>query len=170
MNRTTQLKAAAVFAMAMLFSAFTFAQTKPIASPRDSVSAKIGAATISINYGSPSVKGRKIYGELVPYNKVWRAGANAATVFSTSKDIVVAGKKLSAGTYSLYAIPTPTTWTIIFNKVAKQWGTQYDEAQDALRVTVKPVKSAMNEHLVYKINAKGFSLNWDTISVPVSVK
>ncbi|QHS55698.1 DUF2911 domain-containing protein [Mucilaginibacter sp. 14171R-50] len=171
MKKSTQLKAAALFTIAMLFSALTFAQTKPIASPRDSVSAKIGAATISINYGSPSVKGRKIFGELEPYGKVWRAGANEATVFTTSKDIMVEGKKLPAGTYSFFVIPTPTTWTVIFNKVAKQWGAfKYDEAQDALRVTVKPVKSAMNERLVYKINAKGFSLNWDTTSVPVSVK
>lgn len=171
MKKTIQLKAAALFAFAMLFSAVTFAQTKPVASPRDSVSATVNGATISINYGSPSVKGRKIFGGLEPLDSVWRAGANEATVFKTSKDIMVQGKKLAAGTYGFFVIPTATTWTIIFNKVAKQWGAyKYDKTQDALRVTAKPITTAMNERLVYKINKKGFSLNWDKLSVPVSVK
>lgn len=170
MKRTFQVKAAAFFVFALLISSFAFAQQKP-ASPRDSVSAKVAGSTITINYGSPSVRGRKVFGELEPFGKVWRAGANEATVFTTSKDIMIEGKKLPAGTYGFFAIPTETTWTIIFNKVAKQWGAfKYDESQDALRVTVKPVASAMNERLVYKINGKGFSLNWDKLSVPVSVK
>lgn len=170
MKRTFLVKAAAVFAFALLMCTVAFAQ-KTVPSPRDSVSAKVAGATISINYGSPSVRGRKVFGELEPFGKVWRAGANEATVFTTSKDIMVEGKTLPAGTYGFFAIPTETTWTIIFNKVAKQWGAyKYDESQDALRVTVKPVASRMKERLVYKINGKGFSLNWDKLSVPVSVK
>ncbi len=156
--------------IALIFSTSLFAQ-KPLESPRDSVSAKVAGSTISINYGSPSVKGRKVFGELEKYGKVWRAGANQATVFTTSKDIKVQGKALPAGSYGLFAIPTETTWTIIFNKVPNQWGAfKYDESKDALRVTVKPTASAMNERLVYKINANGFTLNWDKISVPVSIK
>ena len=171
MKKMIQLKAAAMFAIAMLFSAFTFAQTKPLPSPRDSVSAVISGSTITINYGSPSVKGREIYGKLVPMDSVWRAGANEATVFTTTKDIMIEGKKLPAGTYGLFAIPTATTWTIIFNEVAKQWGAyKYDKTKDVLRVTVKPVKSDMSERLVYKINKKGFTLNWDKLSVPVKIK
>lgn len=171
MKKTFQLKAAVLFAFAMLFTAVTFAQNKPVASPRDSVSAQIGAATISINYGSPSVKGRKIYGELVPIDSVWRAGANEATVFKTSRDILVQGKKLPAGTYGLFAIPGKSTWTIVFNKVAKQWGAyKYKKADDALRVTVKPIAAKATERLVYKINKKGFSLTWDKLTVPVAVK
>jgi hypothetical protein len=108
---------------------------------------------------------------LKPLDKVWRAGANEATVFTTSKDIMVQGKKLACRYLWLFCYTNRNHWTIIFNKVAKQWGAyKYDKAQDALRVTVKPVKSAMNERLVYKINKKGFSLNWDKLSVPVSVK
>ncbi|OOQ60202.1 DUF2911 domain-containing protein [Mucilaginibacter pedocola] len=169
-KRTFLLKAAAFFVFALFISSFAFAQQKP-ASPRDSVSAAVAGSNITINYGSPSVKGRKVFGELEPYGKVWRAGANEATTFTTTKDITVEGKTLPAGTYGFFAIPTATTWTIIFNKVAKQWGAfKYDESKDALRVTVKPVASAMNERLVYKITAKGFSLNWDKLSVPVSVK
>jgi hypothetical protein len=171
MRKTIYLKASALLVFAILCTTMAFAQSKPVASPRDSVSGTINGAKISINYGSPSVKGRKVFGELEAYGKVWRAGANEATVFTTSKDIMVEGKKLAAGTYGFFAIPTATTWTIIFNKVAKQWGAyKYDESQDALRVTVKPKASAMNERLVYKINSKGFSLNWDKLSVPVSVK
>jgi len=171
MKRTLLLKSAALFAFAICFATISFGQNKPIESPRDSVSATINGAKISINYGSPAVKGRKVFGGLEAYGKVWRAGANEATVFTTSKDITVEGKKLPAGTYGFFAIPTEGNWTVIFNKVAKQWGAfKYDESKDALRVTVKPVASAMNERLVYKINAKGFSLNWDKLSVPVSVK
>ena len=170
MKRTIQLKAAALCAFAMLFATITFAQ-KPVESPRDSVSSTINGAKITINYGSPSVKGRKVFGELEKFGKVWRAGANDATVFTTSKDITVEGKTLPAGSYGFFAIPTETTWTIIFNKVPKQWGVyKYDESQDALRVVVKPVASKMNERLVYKFNGKGFSLNWDKLSVPVKIK
>ncbi|TWR26429.1 DUF2911 domain-containing protein [Mucilaginibacter pallidiroseus] len=170
MKKVFQIKKALLLVVAVLFSAAAFAQ-KPIPSPRDSVSGVIKGATITINYGSPSVKGRKVFGELEKYGKVWRAGANEATVFTTSKDIMVEGKALPAGSYGLFAIPTEGKWTIIFNKVAKQWGAyKYEESQDALRVMVTPKKASKSERLVYKIDKKGFSLNWDTISAPVSIK
>lgn len=146
---------------------------KPVASPKDSVSAKVGKAAIEIKYSSPSVKGRKIWGELVPYNAVWRAGANGATTFSTDKDILVEGKSLAAGTYSFFLIPAETgAWTAIFNKEAKQWGAyKYKESEDALRVSVKPAKaSKLAERLNYKISSKGFTLNWENLVVPVSIK
>jgi hypothetical protein len=144
---------------------------KPLASPRDSVSGTIGASTITINYGSPSVKGRKIWGGLVPYDTVWRTGANEATTFTTSKDIVVEGKKLAAGTYGFFAIPKPNSWIIIFNSVPKQWGAfKYDAKKDVLRVTVKPDTAAMHERLVYTIDGKGFNLTWEKLTVPVSIK
>lgn len=157
--------------MAILLPASLSAQ-KTIASPRDSIKGMASGATITINYGSPSVKGRKIWGDLVPYNKVWRAGANEATTFTTDKDIMVEGKKLAAGTYAFFAIPTEKQWTLIFNKTAKQWGAyDYKEKDDALRVTVTPKKSAtMNERLVYRINDEGFSLLWENLEVPVMIK
>lgn len=159
------------FCMAVLVPASLSAQ-KTIASPRDSVKGMASGATISINYGSPSVKGRKIWGDLVPYSKVWRAGANEATTFTTDKDIMVEGKKLAAGTYALFVIPTEKQWTIIFNKTARQWGAyDYKEKDDALRVTVSPKKSAaMNERLAYRINDEGFSLLWENLEVPVTIK
>ena len=148
------------------------AQAKPAASPADSVSGKIGKALIEIKYSSPSVKGRKIWGELVPFDKVWRAGANKATVFTTSEDIRVEGKPLAAGTYSLFMIPTALNWTVIFNKTSDQWGAyKYEEGQDALRVSVKPKKvSSARERLAYTINKGGFVLQWENIEVPVSIK
>lgn len=147
-------------------------QAKPAASPADSVSGKIGKSVVEIKYSSPSVKGRKIWGELVPFDKVWRAGANKATIFTTSENIQVEGKPLAAGSYALFMIPTALNWTVIFNKTSDQWGAyKYEEAQDALRVTVKPRRvSASKERLTYTINKGGFALQWENVEVPVSVK
>jgi hypothetical protein len=173
MKKLVQLKSLSLMIMAFLISGIAAAQdAKPVASPRDSVSAKAGKATITINYGSPSVKGRKIWGGLEQYGKVWRAGANEATTFTTDKAIKVEGKALAAGTYSFFVIPAESgEWTIIFNKVAKQWGAyKYDDKEDALRATVKVAAAPKQERLVYTINPKGFALTWDEVSVPVSVK
>lgn len=173
MKRSFQLKAAMLLAFALLTATFTWAQDdKKPASPRDSVSGTVAGSTLTLNYGSPSVKGRKIFGELEGYGKVWRAGANEATTFTTTKAIKVDGKALEAGTYSFFLIPNEKgPWTAIFNKVAKQWGAyKYDEKQDALRVNVTPKKSAAQERLVYVITKSGFSLKWDTVEVPVTVK
>ena len=173
MNRSFQLKAVLFFAIACMFSSLSWAQDakKPIASPRDSVSSKINGSTITINYGSPSVKGRAIWGGLVPYDAVWRTGANEATTFTTTKDIMVEGKALKAGTYGFFAIPSKTSWVIIFNSVPKQWGAfKYDASKDVLRVNVTPKAGPMKERLVYAINGSGFTLAWDKLVVPVKVK
>ncbi|MCC7402378.1 MAG: DUF2911 domain-containing protein [Chitinophagaceae bacterium] len=147
------------------------------ASPPATATGKFGEATVTINYSSPSVKERKIWGDLVPYGQVWRAGANEATVFSTDKDIKVEGKSLPAGKYSLYAIPGEKEWTIIFNSQTGQWGikmsgeTTEDPAKDVLRVTVIPQKAkSFTEHLTYAIDKNGFALVWENLEVPVSVK
>jgi hypothetical protein len=93
-------------------------------------------AEISVDYSQPSLKGRAL-SALAPVGKVWRTGANEATVFETSKDVKIEGKTLPAGKYSLYTIPGDKEWTIIFNKAWKQWGTVYKDSEDALRVNVK---------------------------------
>lgn len=146
-------------------------------SPPATASGKVKDANITINYSSPAAKGRKVFGELVPYGQVWRAGANEATIFETDKDIKVEGKTLPAGKYSLYAIPGEKEWTIIFNKQTGQWGvkrggvTSRDEAQDALSVKVKPKKSsAMNERLAYEVTNNGFAIRWENTEVPVAIK
>lgn len=97
--------------------------------------------TVTINYSRPSLKGRTIGKDIVPYDKVWRAGANEATTFEITKDAKIEGKPLPKGKYSLYTIPGEKTWTIIFNKTWDQWGTEYNEATDALRVQVTPRKA-----------------------------
>ena len=141
-------------------------------SPPAEASGKIGSANITIKYSSPAVKGRTVWGDLVPYGEVWRAGANEATIFETDKDITVEGMALPKGKYSFFTIPGESEWVIIFNKNPEQWGAySYDESMDALRVTVKPAKSsAMNERLTYAVNKKGIVLSWENLDVPVSVK
>lgn len=147
------------------------------ASPPATATGQVDGATITIDYSSPSVKGRKIWGDLVPYDQVWRAGANEATLFSTDKDIKVDGKSLPAGKYSLYAIPGENEWTIILNSQTGQWGikndgsTTEDPAKDVLRVTVKPMKAKkFTEQLTYTVDRKGFALVWENVEVWVPVK
>jgi hypothetical protein len=177
--KTTRIQSRFVLLLtALLITTFAWSQddksSRP--SPPATASGKVKDANITIKYSSPAVKNRKIFGELIPYGQVWRAGANEATIFETDKDIKVEGKTLPAGKYSLYAVPGDKTWTIIFNKQTGQWGvkrggaTSRDEAQDALTVTVKPKKTSMTERLVYNINDKGFTLRWENVEVPVSIK
>ena len=173
MKKTIMRKGFVLALSGIFMSSIIWAQ----ASPPATATGKVQAATITINYSSPSVKERKIWGELVPYDKVWRAGANKATIFETDKDLKVEGNTLPAGKYSIYAIPGETEWTIIFNSATGQWGvnrdgtTTQDPAKDVLRVKVKPKKSAsFNEKLVYNVDANGFALLWENLEVPVSIK
>lgn len=173
MKTSFQLKAFSVLAFAMLFTAVAFGQDKKaLASPRDSVSGTIAGAHIKIWYGSPSVNGRTIFGGLEPWDKVYRAGANEATQFTTDKDIKVEGKTLPAGTYGFFVTPKKDgKWTVIFNKKAKQWGAfTYNEKLDQLRVMVTVKTIPNQERMVYKIDSNGFSMDWATTSVWVSVK
>lgn len=141
-------------------------------SPPAKVSETItSGATISIDYSQPSVKNRKIGTELAPYGKVWRTGANEATVFETSQDVKIEGKTLPAGKYSLYTIPGENEWTIIFNKTWDQSGLAYKEAGDALRVKVKPTKApGFTEKMTFNINKAGkVSLMWGDTEVDFNV-
>ena len=122
-------------------------------SPAQTATGKAGNSTVTINYGSPSVKGRKIWGDLVPYGKVWRTGANDATTIEFSADVKIEGQALPKGKYALFTIPEANEWTIIFNKNAKQWGAySYKQDEDVLRVKVKSQKSAtFNEALKFEV-------------------
>jgi hypothetical protein len=176
----TNLQSRLILMMAaMLMTSAVWAQgdkaSRP--SPPATATGKVKDATITINYSSPAVKGRKIFGGMHPYGEVWRAGANEATLFETDKEIKVEGKTLPAGKYSLYAIPGEKEWTIIFNKQTGQWGvmrggkTSRDPAQDALTVQVKPRKSSqLIERLAYDVTSNGFVLRWENTEVPVSIK
>jgi len=173
MRKLLQPKLLSLLAVAFLLSGVAYAQpvgTKNLPSPRDSVMGTLGGAHVKIWYGSPSVKGRKIFGDLEPWDKVYRAGANEATVFTTDKAIKVEGKELPAGSYSFYVIPKADgNWTVIFNKTAHQWGTVYKQDQDQLRVTVKVKKIANQEKLKYTITKNDFAMLWADTEVPVMV-
>jgi hypothetical protein len=165
------LKKIHLLTFALLFINFLNAQEKPT-STKEVVSEKINDATITINYGSPSVRAREIWGKLVPFNEVWRAGANDATTFETDKELTVEGSKLPAGKYSFFIIPNDKECIVIFNKEAKQWGAyKYKEKEDQLRVTVKQkVADTMAEKLVYTINKDNIVLSWEKWNIPISVK
>jgi Protein of unknown function (DUF2911) len=124
-----------------LLSVATFSATAqlrlPQPSPAASVSQTVGTTDIAVKYSRPSVKGREVFGKLLPFDKIWRTGANSATQITTSSDIMVAGQKLMAGTYSIFSIPTAGDWTLIFNKDALASEQNYAQEKDALRVTVK---------------------------------
>jgi hypothetical protein len=167
----------------ILMTSLTYAQMDKSkrASPAETATGTIDGATITINYSSPAVKGRTIWGDLVPYDQVWRLGANEATTFETSKDIEIEDKKLPAGKYSLYAIPGENEWTFIFNSVTEQngkpvWGIKMDgsttevPANDVLRVTVKPKKSeSFNERMKFDVNDDGFDVQWENLKVTVEI-
>lgn len=149
------------------------AQEKKPASPPTETKGTINGAAITIKYNSPFVKGRQIWGSLVPYGQIWRAGANDATTFETNKAVKIEGKELAAGTYSFFVIPQEDgNTTLIFNKEPKQWGAyKYDDKQDALRITVKARKLEKSvESLTYTINKSGVVLSWEKLEIPFSVK
>ena len=145
-------------------------------SPKAEVMQTVGFTEVRIVYSRPGIKGRAIWGKLVPYDAVWRAGANEATKITFSTDVTVEGKKLKKGSYSLFAIPGKNEWTLIFNKVADQWGAfEYNESDDALRVKVKTEKAIWQEWLSYTINkatdtSAVIRLEWEKIKVPFKVE
>lgn len=157
-----------VFGLLLSITACAQNQQKP--SPPASTEFKAGDANIKISYSAPSVKGREIWGKLVPYGEVWRTGANEATVFETDKDIKIEGKTLPAGKYGLFTVPGKDEWVIVFNKTWKQWGAyQYKVADDVLRVTVKPTAGDMTETLKIDGAADGVTIKWEKLSVPFKI-
>jgi pimeloyl-ACP methyl ester carboxylesterase len=139
----------------------------PRASPRASVMQAVAGTEIQIAYGRPAVKQRKIWGELVPNGRVWRAGANEATQFTFNRGVQIEGHELPAGTYTFFVVPGESEWTLIFNRVPRQWGAfNYNPAFDALRLTAKPAEVAHEEYLRYDVepeegNAALVTLSWE---------
>jgi hypothetical protein len=189
-------------AAAALFALATCAQAQlrtPRPSQKASVMQTVGVTDLTITYSRPGVKGRKIWGDppagatgtatlddarvrpkdqvIVPYGHVWRTGANEATTFTTTDDVLVNGQPLKAGTYSLHTIPGPTEWTIIFNGDPGQWGSfTYDEKKDVLRVKAKPEATADSQELLtFQIDPVGESsarvnIRWEKLTVPFTVE
>jgi Protein of unknown function (DUF2911) len=199
--RTLAFALLLVFGAASLATAQTPAALRlPRPSQKASIMQTIGVTDVTITYSRPGVKGRKIWGEapaavaagtatlddsrsrikdapIVPYGHVWRTGANEATTFAVTDDVLINGQKLPAGTYSLHTIPGPQEWTIIFNSDAGQWGSfTYDEKKDVLRVKAKPETAADNqEWLSFEIpdvkpNAARVNIRWERLRVPFTVE
>ncbi|WP_341226636.1 DUF2911 domain-containing protein [uncultured Arcticibacterium sp.] len=144
-------------------------------SPEDVAEITDGELNIKVEYCQPALKGRVIFGELVPFDRVWRTGANEATIISFSEDVKIAGEDLAAGEYSLWTIPREGDWSIIFNSQTGQWGTSYDEETDVLRVDVPAVQTEESTELLkislVDVDSAGISMNlkWDKTLVHVPI-
>ena len=147
----------------------------PRLSQRAAVTQRIGLTDITIVYHEPLVGGRELWGKVIPYGKVWRAGANENTTIAFADDVSIEGKPLPAGTYGLHVIPNADHWTIIFSKNSTSWGSfSYDEKEDALRVDVTPHTAEYREALTYtfddiKPESASATLRWDKLAVPFHI-
>ena len=165
--------------LALTVAAPAVAQTPrlnvPEPSPHATVSQRVGLTDITIDYHRPAVNKRKVWGGLVPYDEVWRAGANENTTITFSTPVTVGGKQLAAGTYGLHMIPTTSKWTIALSNVATAWGSfTYDEKEDAVRLTATPTPADMEESLEYRFeNPTETSVNvvlqWEKLQVSFPV-
>ena len=162
-----------------LVSGSLHAQSVPLDLPRDSQHAiviqRIGLTDIKVNYHRPLVKDRKVWGKLVPYDSVWRAGANENTIISFADPVTIEGKPLEAGTYGLHMIPSEKEWTVIFSRNSTSWGAfTYSQEEDALRVMVKPQVAEFHEALAYdfddvKADSAVLTMRWEKVGVPVKI-
>ena len=152
------------------------AQTKkPVASPPADTSQTVDGKTVSIHYSAPSMRGRKIFGGLVPYDHWWRTGANPATTLKTEANLKIGSATVPAGTYTLYTLPSSGTWKLIINKQTGQWGTKYDQSQDLARVDMKK-ETLSSPQEVMSITLEPFQgkqsslhMRWETTDVSVPV-
>jgi hypothetical protein len=166
--------------LALLVLSLSFVATAPSFAQRGDDSGRrskngklegtVGGVQVTVEYGRPQVNGRSLWGSLVPYGQVWRTGADEATTITFAADVEVEGQALAAGTYSLFTVPGESEWVVVFNKVAQQWGAfNYDQAQDALRVTVKPKAAEHVEALDFQIEGDAVVLRWEKLAVPFVV-
>ena len=132
----------AVIVVIIAVGSIVYAQNPPASPPGTATFTFADGKTITVTYSRPSMRGRAIFGGLVPYGQVWRTGANAATTIKTDSNLTIGGASVPAGTYTLYSIPEEKKWTLIINKETGQWGTKYDQAQDLARVEMKVSKPA----------------------------
>lgn len=164
-------------ALPLLAQAAPQTSMKPFrVSPAVTVTHDLGTASLKLEYARPAVKGRRVWGGLVPYGQVWRAGANAATVLTFSDPVRIGGKEVPAGSYALFAIPGPETWTWVLNRQAKQWGAYFHKpAEDVVRWEAKPRAIPAQEWLSYAVEPDGerawrVELRWDRLAVPFEVE
>ncbi len=166
--KSPEMKKFVLSLVALLCSALMFAQEQQL-SPK----ATAKGNNVEVSYGQPSKRDRVIFGDVVPYNEVWRAGANEATEVTFKKDVDFAGKRIKAGTYSLFAIPGEKEWTIILNSELGIWGTEYEQAKAKNVAEVKvPVHKLDNvkEKLTYTVDSGQLSIEWDKTGVDIPLK
>lgn len=179
-SRMPKVAAPAVIAVLGLLalSSRTAAQTPitlPEVSPKATISQTVGMTDVTIQYHRPAVNKRKVWGGLVPYGDVWRAGANENTTITFSSPVTVGGKPLAAGTYGLHMVPTASDWTIAFSNQSHAWGSfSYDAKEDALRITVTPKPAEFEERLSYRfedptMNGVTAVLRWEKLDVPFAI-
>ncbi len=146
------------------------------ASPPGTAEITLAGKKVKIDYGRPSMRGRKIFGELVPFGEVWRTGANEATHFSTEADLEIGGARVPAGKYTLYTLPAESGWKLIINKQTGQWGTEYDQAQDLARVDMKtelieiPIEQFTISFLPKGGDGATLRLDWEKTRAQVEIK
>ncbi len=162
----------------LAFSVAAYSQfTLPAASPRQKVEQQFSMSKITVDYGRPGVKGRKIFGDLVPFGKVWRVGANSSTKITFEQSVNFGGKSVSAGTYGLFVIPTEKEWKVILNKDSQQWGAYtFDEKLNVVDVTL-PVQKLAEKQEWFEIelnpvddNAVNLVMKWDFTKVELPLK
>jgi hypothetical protein len=143
---------------------------KDLPSPRKEMTGTIGEIKITVNYGSPAVKGRDLWGSLIAYDKVWRTGANEATSITIDQDVIVGDQVLQAGTYGLFTIPTAEEWLVVFNSTADQWGAyEYDSNKDVLRLSTRPYTTAnFAENLDFMIQGNQLVVVWGKLKLPIA--
>jgi len=170
-----RLRPIASLACTLLLAATTFAQSGAVPSPPATASVELKSGSITIKYGAPSMRGRKIMGELVPYGQVWRTGANDATTFATNTALKIGGTVVPAGTYTLYTLPGATSWMFIVNKQTGQWGTEYQQGQDLARIPMKVTKlAAPQEKMSISFentsgNSTDLHIKWENTDASVAI-
>jgi len=148
----------------------------PRVSPAATVTQTIATTDFTVKYSRPGVKGRVIWDDLVPYDKVWRTGANEATTFKTSGNVTIGGQTLPAGTYALFTVPGRDTWTVGFNTQAEQWGAfDHDSTKDALKIQVKPTEAPFEEWMRFSFENLGnksgdLVLRWEKLAVAIPIQ
>ena len=160
-----------------ILSLHSSAQNLPQISPLSTIKQTVGLTDFTVEYSRPSVKGRTIFGELVPFDKVWRLGANKCTQFTVSTEVTIAGETLKAGTYSMFATPSKSgDWTVVFNSNTEQWGAgEYDAEKNLITAKVKAVKNTFTESFMigfnnFTSNSGAITIQWENLKIDIPFK
>lgn len=173
----TNIKSVSLILMIFFFASILFAQDEPPRlSPKAKTSQVIGYTEVTVIYSRPGVKERRVWGELVPYNEIWRTGANEATVIEFSDDVVVEGENVPKGKYALFTVPGEYEWEVILNKVWDQWGAfNHNPAENLVQFTIRPEESEFTERLQITFDyvspySAHLVLEWDKIEIPILIE